>query len=164
MNMQTPHAHPPDLRSVMRLFPTGVAVLTSGSGAEAVATTVNSLISVTLDPPTVLVSLHETSRAGRVVDATGGFCLSLLSGGQETHARLFAASDKPRGEALGPYFTTTPSGCLVLRGALGGLTCETTSVRQEGDHRMYTGRVSATHLGDPADGALLFHQGRMVTA
>lgn len=164
MSTPTPWQHPPDLRSAMRLFPTGVAVLSSGEGTRTAATTVNSLTSITLEPPTVLVSLHERSRAGRVVDATGAFSLSLLSGEQEFHARLFAAQDKPSGAQLEPYFTTTPSGCHVLRGSTAALACEVTSVSTEGDHRMYMGRVRVTHVDSADRGALLFHQGRMVPA
>ncbi|MEY9212381.1 flavin reductase family protein [Thermobifida halotolerans] len=148
----------------MRLFPTGVAVLLAGHESTAIATTVNSLTSISLDPPTILVSLHETSRAVRIIDATGEFRLSFLSGDQEDQARLFASSDKPTGERLAPYLTATPVGFRILDGAIAGVACEVVSVRQESDHHVYLGRVTATHLGDTAHSALLFHHGRMTPA
>ncbi|GGZ18680.1 flavin reductase family protein [Streptomyces nitrosporeus] len=151
----------PDLRSVMRLFPTGVAVLSTGHDDEAVATTINSLTSVTLTPPTVLVSLQANSRAHSIASATGEFCLSFLASGQEDHARMFASRNKPVGRNLDRHFTTTRGGHRVLDGSLAALHCIVTSEYPEGDHSLFLGRVTATYPGETGRGALLFHQGRM---
>ncbi|PNG22714.1 flavin reductase family protein [Streptomyces cahuitamycinicus] len=153
----------PDLRSVMRLFPTGVAVLLAGRGDETVATTVNSLTSVTLEPPTVLVSLRKYSRAHTITSAAGGFCLSFLSGLQGDHARLFASRNKPTGHELEKYFGIAADGGRILDGALATLHCTVSTTHLEGDHCLFLGRVTAAHHGDTDQGALLFHQGRMAS-
>jgi flavin reductase (DIM6/NTAB) family NADH-FMN oxidoreductase RutF len=145
----------------MRLFPTGVAVLLAGQGDEALATTVNSLTSVTLAPPTVLVSLQKYSRAHTIASVAGEFCLSFLSGQQGEHARLFASKSKPTGRELEEYFSTTADGRRVLDGALATLHCTVSTTHLEGDHCLFLGRVTAAHHGDTDQGALLFHQGRM---
>lgn len=154
----------PDLRSVMRLFPTGVAVLSTGRDEAAVATTINSLTSVTLDPPTVLVSLQVNSRAHTVAFATREFCLSFLSGRQADLAAVFAAKNKPTGRDLAPHFTANRHGHLILDGAIASLHCAVTTVHREADHCLFLGRVTATYPGETTQGTLLFHQGRMATA
>ncbi|MCS0602957.1 flavin reductase family protein [Streptomyces sp. LP11] len=153
----------PDLRSVMRLFPTGVAVLTTGEGADTVATTVNSLTSVTLSPPTLLVSLLKASRAHLLASTTGGFRLHLLAGEQEPLARLFASQAKPTGDALASHFDPADPAGPVLTGSLATLTCTVSAVYPEGDHCLFLGRVTATRESAGSRAALLFHHGRMTT-
>lgn len=138
------------LRAAMRLFPTGVALLTSGSGGDTTGMTISSLMSVSLDPPLVLASVHQDSRAHAVLETTGEFSLSLLSAPQEELARLFASPDKPRGEQVAAY----------AAGALCTLSCSIQAVYPGGDHSLFLGRVLDIDFGT-AEGPLLSHQGRL---
>jgi 3-hydroxy-9,10-secoandrosta-1,3,5(10)-triene-9,17-dione monooxygenase reductase component len=72
-------------------FPTGVTVITSGSGQEeACGTTVNSFTSVSLEPPLVLICLHRASRLLPVVQESGGFVVNFLTRHQQSLAWAFA--------------------------------------------------------------------------
>ncbi|MEV5688463.1 flavin reductase family protein [Streptomyces sp. NPDC052164] len=163
MGMRPSVAADVDLRSVMRLFPTGVAVLVSGQADEAVATTINSLTSVGLMPPTVLVSLRLNSRAQKMVSASEEFCLNFLSAKQEHLAALFASRVKPAGRELEQYFTGAPEGRGVLDGAIAALRCTVTTSYTAGDHCLVIGDVTSAHHGDAGHGTLLFHRGRMAS-
>ncbi len=153
-----------DLRSVMRRFPTGVTVLSSGEVDNAVAMTVNSFTSVSLDPPRVLVSVMRTARAHPVIAATRKLSIHLLAAHQGDVARLFASPDKPSGRRLGEYLTRSEEGHEVLPGALASLDCEVEDDYAGGDHSLFLARVVHTIPGDSGHDALLFHQGDLVPA
>ena len=55
-------ATPDALRGAMRLFPTGVTVVTSGQEERAEGMTANAVVSVSLDPLLFLVSVHKDAR------------------------------------------------------------------------------------------------------
>lgn len=152
-----------DLRSVMRLFPTGVAVLSTGRGEDAVAMTVNSFTSVSLEPPRVLVSVMKAARAHPVATETGRFSIHLLSDGQRQTAGLFASRDKPTGRSLSDALDPWGEGCDVLPGSLASLDCEVEAGYPGGDHTLFLARVVRTLPGESGQGALLFHHGRLTS-
>ncbi|MFB7630079.1 flavin reductase family protein [Streptomyces sp. NPDC056149] len=162
--LPAPVSTPDDLRSVMRMFPTGVTVLSSGQDEEASAITVNSFTSVSLDPPRVLVSVMKSSRTHPVIDATGGFHVHLLSDRQEDVARLFASRNKPSGRELQNYLAAGKGESLFMPGALATLDCRVEGRFPGGDHTLFLGRVESVQPGADAEGALLFHRGRLTSA
>lgn len=156
---------PDELRSVMRLFPTGVTVLSSGRGEQAAAMTANSFVSISLDPPHVLVSVMKSSRTYPVIDATGEFQVHLLSARQAPLARLFASRDKPFGHALDEHFATgDETSHPFLPGALASLGCRIEERYPGGDHTLFLGRVEHVRPGQDTGGALLFHRGELTSA
>jgi flavin reductase (NADH) len=81
-----------DFLAFMGAFPTGVAVVTAiGPGARPCGMTCSSLASVTLTPPTLLVSLRaNASGALGSVLRRGAFGVNLLHGGARETAELMA--------------------------------------------------------------------------
>ncbi|MFD7905329.1 flavin reductase family protein [Kitasatospora sp. NPDC059747] len=153
-----------DLRDVMRRYPTGVTVLSSGREDTAVAMTVNSFTSISLDPPRVLVSVMRTARAHPVITASRRLGIHLLAAHQGDVAKLFASREKPAGPGLGAYLDRTAEGHDVLPGALASLACEIEDTFPGGDHDLFLARVlHATCTEEPQD-ALVFHQGRFTSA
>ena len=67
----------------MRLFPTGVTVVTSGWEENAEGMTANAVISVSLEPPLFLVSVHKEARLNPRIREEGYFAASILAGDQE---------------------------------------------------------------------------------
>ncbi|WMX44093.1 flavin reductase family protein [Streptomyces roseicoloratus] len=155
---------PADLRDVMRRYPTGVTVLSSGSAESAVAMTVNAFTSVSLDPPRVLVSVMKTARAHPVITASGRLGIHLLAAHQGDVARLFASREKPSGHTLGAYLDRSAEGHDVLPGALASLACEIEDTYSGGDHSLFLARVLHTTCTEEPQDALVFHQGRFTSA
>ncbi|MGI5469310.1 flavin reductase family protein [Streptomyces sp. CA-132043] len=146
------------LRQVMRLFPTGVALLATGEGEDAVAMTINALMSVSLAPPQVVVSVRRAARAHPVLENTGAFTLHLLAGDQAGSASLFASPDKPAGPALAPYVARE-----VTPGALAVLDCRVEAVYPGGDHSLLLARVESARTVAGERPPLTFHHGAMTT-
>lgn len=86
----------PDLRGVMRHFATGVCVATTyrdtPSGRRHDAVTVNSLGSISLDPPLVSLSFRRGSAFLADLCATGVWAVSILSAHAREVARLLACT------------------------------------------------------------------------
>jgi flavin reductase (DIM6/NTAB) family NADH-FMN oxidoreductase RutF len=148
-------------RHTMGLFPTGVALLTAGDGERLEGTTVNSVVSASLVPLLMLVSLRRGARIlDRITAEEKAFTLNILAADQEHVARMFARSDRCRGMVAATYLdgTSTRTGGLLVPGARAAVECELDQVYPAGDHDLVLGRVVAIHAGRAATGPLVFHR------
>lgn len=146
---------PGELRRTMSKFATGVAVVTTMADGVAEGMTVNSLTSVSLDPPLLLVSLTADARTTSAVRSAGRFAVSVVSARQEEIARRFAktGADHFAGLPLEYGEHELP----VIPGALAHLECTTDRELPAGDHVLFLGRIVRTCArdGDP----LTFYSG-----
>ncbi len=153
------------LRGAMRLFPTGVTVVTSGSEEKAEGMTANAVISVSLDPPLFLVSVHQDARLNPRIKEEGYFAVSILTDDQEGLSRLFASPERSSGipavHSLGGGYGVT--GAPLAAGSLATLECELENVYPGGDHDLFLGRVVDVRLGDTRKGPLVYHEGSYPT-
>src|ERR671936_1180381 len=84
-----------DLRALMRRFPAGVAVATVDVEGERAGLTVGSLVSLSLEPPLVGISVSRQAALHELLRRAGAFAVSLLAAGQEPLAQLFARGVPP---------------------------------------------------------------------
>jgi 3-hydroxy-9,10-secoandrosta-1,3,5(10)-triene-9,17-dione monooxygenase reductase component len=141
-----------ELRELMRRFPAPVAVVTTTVDDERYGLTVGSLVSLSLDPPLVGISIGRESSSHEPIRRAGRFAVSLLSGEQESIAQHFARSGIPpvalwhgvdvRDGARGP----------LVEGALGWLECRTLSEHEAGDHTVFLAEVESIELGAAGEG------------
>jgi flavin reductase len=153
------------LRDAMSLFPTGVTVVTTGRGEEAEGMTANAVISVSLNPLLLLVSVHKDARLHRRIREEGYYAVNLLAADQEGLSRLFASPERSSGLSAvnslnGGYGQT---GAPLAAGALAAVECELEAVYPGGDHDLFLGRVVAVHMGDTRKAPLVFHEGSYPT-
>lgn len=149
------------LRAAMRLFPTGVAVVTSGREENAEGMTANAVISVSLDPPLFLVSVHKEARLNPRIKEEGYFAVSILSDEQEGLSRLFASPERSSGlsaiHSLGGEYGVT--GAPLAANSLAVVECELEAVYPGGDHELFLGKVVSARSGDVRKGPLVYHEG-----
>ncbi len=79
-----------EFRTLMSHWPTGVTVVTSRDGDEPVGCTVNAVMSVSLDPPLLVVALAKGSNTLRAIERTGALGLNVLSADQRDLCQRFA--------------------------------------------------------------------------
>src|SRR5438094_8659059 len=84
-----------ELREVMRRFPAPVAAVTTALEGERFGLTVGSLVSLSLEPPLVGISIGKDSSSHEPLRRSGGWAVSLLSGDQRALAQHFARSGIP---------------------------------------------------------------------
>jgi flavin reductase (DIM6/NTAB) family NADH-FMN oxidoreductase RutF len=141
-----------ELREVMRRFPAPVAVVTAEVDGERFGLTVGSLVSLSLEPPLVGISIGKDSSSHEPVRRAGGWAASLLGGGQTRIAQHFARRGIPplalwhgvdvRDGARGP----------LVEGALGWLECRTVAEHEAGDHTIFVADVESIELGAAGEG------------
>lgn len=142
-------AMPPDLRGAMRNFATGVCVATTYTdrveGRRHDAVTVNSLTSVSLDPPLVSMCLRRDSGFLTDLLETKAWAISVLGGGAAEVARFFAKDRATRAAAIDVLWASPGhyTGALVLD-APSWLECVLWGRFDIGDHTMVVGEVLAT--------------------
>ena len=66
-----------DFRRVMSHFPTGITVVTTGSGDEIHGLTVNAFCSVSLEPPLILVCLNNQGYCHALIRRSGVFAVNM---------------------------------------------------------------------------------------
>lgn len=149
-------------RSVLGRFASGVAVVTASGPAGPVGLTVQSFMSVSLEPPLVLMAIATSARSWPAIDQAGAYCVNLLAADQEPLAVRMATRgvDKFAGVGWSPSSVT---GSPVLDGGLGYVDCRLEAVHEAGDHVVVLGRVVDLDHTD-ADDALLYYRGRYVSA
>lgn len=149
MSPSTP-ADPADslaFRQVMGRFATGVAVVSLARGDGTIsAMTINSFVSVSLEPMLVSWSLQNSSSHFGDFAAAEDFAISILAEGQEALARRYAA----RGDAaqIASDFARTPAGLPVIAGSLGHVECRRWALHPAGDHTLILGEVTALSSGE----------------
>lgn len=148
--------NPARFRKTMGQFATGVAVLTARRDGQDFGMTVNSLTSVSLEPPLLLVCPRRGSVTGAAIQATGVFAVNILRAGQEDVCLRFVGENAARFDGL--ETDTAPQGVPLIRDALAHLTCRLVAVHPGGDHDILIGKVQdcAFVAGEP----LLYHEGR----
>jgi flavin reductase (DIM6/NTAB) family NADH-FMN oxidoreductase RutF len=141
----------------MGLFPTGVAVVAArGTGDAPVGLTVNSLTSLSLDPPLLLVCTdREASCHDHLIEA-GSFGVSILGSDQISVARRFA-EDPSEVRFDGVAWRRGATGDPVVEGCTAWISCTLECVHPGGDHSILVGRVVASGVGEGE--ALTFYRG-----
>jgi flavin reductase (DIM6/NTAB) family NADH-FMN oxidoreductase RutF len=129
-----------EFRKLMSRFATGVCVVAVQSGDDAVAAmTINSFVSVSLDPLLVCWNLHNNSGQFDLFARAERYTISILASDQADHARRYAA----RGDSMMREgdFVTSAAGLPVVDGALGHFECRAWATHEAGDHTMILGEV-----------------------
>jgi 3-hydroxy-9,10-secoandrosta-1,3,5(10)-triene-9,17-dione monooxygenase reductase component len=135
----------PDARSfrdALGRFATGVAFVTAAPGGEPAGLIVNSLASVSLEPPLVSFSPSRRSLTWSRMRRTGGFGVNVL--GRE-HARFVEEATPPGANRFGAVeWAPGELGTPLLRDALVSFECMIVAEHAAGDHWIVVGRVVGT--------------------
>jgi flavin reductase (DIM6/NTAB) family NADH-FMN oxidoreductase RutF len=140
-------------RAALGRFASGVTVVTTRHQDRTHAMTASAFVSVSLDPPLVLVSVDHRASMHQLLPITGRYGVSVLAENQEAVSNHFAG--RPR-EGLEVRFLTR-EGVPLVEGAVAHFVVQVTDAHPAGDHTLYIGRVEhfETHEGRP----LVFHSG-----
>jgi flavin reductase (DIM6/NTAB) family NADH-FMN oxidoreductase RutF len=142
-----------DQRELFRRWPSGVSVVVAEREGRKAGLTVNSLLSVSLEPPLVAVSLALVASLYEVLREAGEWAVSILSGEQEHLAQHFARSVPPLVQWDGIRVRTDDM--RLLEDAVGWLRVRTLEEVPAGDHTLFVGEVVAVERGS-ARGSLVY--------
>jgi flavin reductase (DIM6/NTAB) family NADH-FMN oxidoreductase RutF len=157
-----------DFRAAMTRLAAGVVLITAhdpddGPRGEDVGMTATAFMSVSLEPPLVLVSVRIGSRMDELLERQPRWAVSVLSESQRHIAGRFAMrgriSDRLLFEDIA-YYRGEYSDAPVLGGALAILECETEQRVPAGDHILVVARVLAARTPSAEGGPLTYFRGR----
>ncbi|MFF5158950.1 flavin reductase family protein [Streptomyces sp. NPDC000348] len=163
-----------EFRAAMSRLASGVVLVTArepsldpddpaAPAGEDVGMTATAFLSVSLDPPLVLVSLRNGSRMDELLDEQPLWAVSVLSGSQRHIAGRFAMKGRVSDRLLFadiPYLRGEHSGAPLVGGALVNLECRTEQRVPAGDHTLVIGRVLTTLVPSAEGGPLTYFRGR----
>ena len=151
-----------DFRSIMAVFPTGVAIVTTlGPGGQPRGMTCSSVCSITLAPPTLLVSLRCGSPTLAAILRRETFALNLLRGDAQPAAELFASGRPDRFDRV--RWHGGPGGPELPDAAHAAAHCQVRRTERIGDHMVIFGEVFRVRLSAEPVSPLLYGLRRYTT-
>jgi flavin reductase (DIM6/NTAB) family NADH-FMN oxidoreductase RutF len=150
-------------RSAMRHLVGAVSVITVGRGDNVSGMTVTSVSSLSLDPPTLIVSVNRVSSSWPLLREHGMFGVNILHAAQVDIADRFSGKNGLRGAerfACANWFVR-PSGVRLLASALVSIECEAEDIIERHSHAIVIGRVQHVVLSS-REGALAYWHGDYV--
>ncbi|MBA3429176.1 MAG: flavin reductase family protein [Actinobacteria bacterium] len=138
-----------DVRAVLRRFPFGVSVVTVDLEGERVGLTVASLVSLSLDPALVGISIARQAALHELLRGAAAFSVSLLAADQAPLAQHFARGVPPIAIWSGIELRSDGRAPL-LAGAIGWLECDLEAEHAVADHTLFVGSVARAQQGRDA--------------
>ena len=119
--------------------------------------TVSSLVSLSLDPPLVGISIAQQASLHELLRDAGSWAASILAGDQERLAQHFARSVPPL--VLWDGIDVREDDPRLLTGAAGWLTARTIDEVRAGDHTFFLAEVESVEEGSAATSLSYVHRG-----
>ncbi|WP_435846615.1 flavin reductase family protein [Streptomyces chrestomyceticus] len=155
-------------RAALSRLAAGVVLITAhdpddGPRGEDVGMTATAFMSVSLEPPLVMVSVRNDSRMDDLLERQPLWAISVLSQGQRHIAGRFAMKNRISDRLLFEDIPTEQgeqAGAPLIGGALAHLECRTEQRVVAGDHTLVIGRVLAADVGGDDKGPLTYFRGK----
>ncbi len=144
---------PQEFRQTLGRWASGVTVVTCLHAGERRGMTASAFLSVSLDPPLILVSVDRGAHMHAVMEEVERFGVSVLGARQRALSDHFA---RRSGELEVPWGDL--AGLPVLNGAVAQLACRVFEKRGAGDHTLFVGEVQDARYTD--DDPLLYFRGQ----
>jgi flavin reductase (DIM6/NTAB) family NADH-FMN oxidoreductase RutF len=145
------------LRNAFGCFPSGVTAICAMIDGEPVGMAASSFVSVSLDPPLVLVCVQNSSTTWRKLRNAPRIGVSVLGEEHDRACSQLAAKAGDRFESL--EWSTTEGGAVLLEGAAVSLDCAVVEEIVAGDHQLVLLRVQELQFR-PTVNPLVFHGSR----
>ncbi|MCI0332708.1 MAG: flavin reductase family protein [Planctomycetes bacterium] len=141
--MTTPKPFDPVLGRV----PSGIYILTIGTGPRATGMLASWVMQAGFEPPMVSVAVKLGRDMCDWLTEGQPFVLNLLGAGQKNFLRHFGQGFEPGAPAFeGLAITHCARGVPILSDAVGHLECEPASHVDSGDHRIFLAKVARGRL------------------
>ncbi len=144
------------LRELLRHYPTGVTVVTVHGSDGPYGLTVNAFMSLSMDPPSVVVSLQREGRTARALRETGFYAVNILGSGQESLVWTFADPQRSMPERFASTRWERDRSWIVLPDSVGTILVRVTHRWDVHDHELFAGVVEDVRFWNPDRPPLLY--------
>lgn len=140
-------------KTVLRMIPYGLYVLTAADGDHVAAATVNWVTQASFNPPLLVVAVKEDSQTHKLIMLTNKFVLNILGKEHGPLAFTFFRPTEFDGKTIsGEEFTLGKTGAPILKKAPAFIECEVRGVVPFGDHTVFVGQVIEVGLNTTVEG------------
>lgn len=147
-----------ELRALFREVPSPVGVVTVEVQGESAGLTVDSFVSLSVDPPLVGIALGRHAALHELLREAGEFAVSILASDQEQLAQHFARGVPPIAHWTGIETTRGELGAPLIAHALGWIECRLAFEREVGDHTLFVGEVTRVERGPGREALVHLHR------
>ena len=154
MKSTTSTIEPAQFRNVMGHFASGVTVITYHRGGVPAGMTANAFMSVSMNPPLILVSVRETSQFIGHVGLGSYYGVNILAEHQQDLSLHFGGRSI---EGLEVPFDRTLAAPLI-KDSLAHLVARVVDIHAAGDHLLYIAQVEHLRCGEEAK-PLIYYSG-----
>jgi flavin reductase (DIM6/NTAB) family NADH-FMN oxidoreductase RutF len=148
---------PKSFDAVLGRVPSGIYILTVGTGARATGMLASWVMQAGFDPPMVSVSVKQGRYVCDWLSEGQPFVLNVLAEGQKKFLKHFSKGFEPGAPAFdGLKITHCARGVPILSEALGHMECEPVGHVDSGDHRLFLAKVCRGRLAQ-ADAEPMVH-------
>ncbi len=138
-------------KHTMRQWASGVTIATMQADGFAHGLTVSGFLSLSLEPPLVLVSIGQELYSHDLLGKSRAFAVNILHANQKDLSDKFAGRWGDVDRFSGVTWHTETTGAPVLDDCAAWLDCRLVSSYEAGDHTIYVGEVVASNVnGDLA--------------
>ena len=157
LQAQAPNFSPPEFRSALGMFATGVTIVTARTAeGRLIGLTANSFNSVSLDPPLVLWSLGLESPSLAIFESCSHYAVNVLAADQIEFSQRFSQSLSDR--FAGIEWQAGAGDAPILPGCCAWFECRNEMRYPGGDHLILVGHVESFRRQEKSP--LIFHGGR----
>lgn len=129
------------LKAAMRQLASGVAVISTNQGGTWHGMTATSVISLSMDPPSVLVCINRTATIHAPLMDAGAFCVNLLSSRQEEVCAVFSSKSRRQERFADGIWKIGPMQLPYHPLAEANIFCTVDEVHEYGTHSVVLARV-----------------------
>jgi flavin reductase (DIM6/NTAB) family NADH-FMN oxidoreductase RutF len=137
-------------KHVMRQWASGVSIVTMQTAEKRHGLTVSGFLSVSPEPPLVLISVGQELASDTLLRASGAYAINLLRDDQGELSDRFAGRLGEIDRFAGLTTHTAATGAPILDDCAAWLDCRVVSTHVVGDHTLFVGEVVAAGVNDPA--------------
>ena len=140
-----------EFKDTLKLWASGVTVVTAKSDQEGLkGMTATSFSSVSLEPPQVLVCIHEKADTGKAIFDNEKFAINILTSEQQETSNQFAGSSSQEERFANSRWQEGENGAPILTDALASLECRLVQQVKAGTHWIVIGEVEKVSQKDGA--------------
>ena len=141
-----------NLKSALRRMPGAVALISTRDPADGspAGLAASAVIPVSLEPPSMLISINRKASAHSAIERSGSFCINLLGVNHTALVGLFSNSDM-RTKRFSPDAWQERHGLPYLADAPANVFCRVSTTLLFGTHEIFVGEVFDLHRSDSSE-------------
>ncbi|GFO72227.1 flavin-dependent trigonelline monooxygenase, reductase component [Bathymodiolus japonicus methanotrophic gill symbiont] len=130
-----------EFKDTLKLWASGVSVVTAQSEDEKLGMTATSFASVSMDPPQILVCLNETTETGAAILQNKKFAVNILTSEQQQVSNQFAGGSSMDERFKNVVWHKGELGVPVLDESLAIMECTVVHQFKAGTHWVVVGEI-----------------------